>query len=193
MFSQPVFGPPVENPCRPAITLVELLVVLAILAGMIGLLLPAVHNARVAARKNLCANNLRQLGIAARSHWELTERFPDPNESWTVTLLKWIEEGTLHDALSKGDPDRAAGARPTIFRCPAQFDDPEHNETGIRTCHYTLIIGNEKKGETVRWHTIRDRPAGFTSRPTLPWVVGPTDDVFKTEEAGPHRGIYNSS
>ena len=77
---------------RRGFTLVELLVVLAILAGMIGLLLPAVQQAREAGRSTVCVNNLRQIGIAARSHWELTETFPVPNESWIVTLLPWMEE-----------------------------------------------------------------------------------------------------
>ena len=63
------------------------IVVLEIIAGMIGLLLLEVQRARQSARSAICRDNLRQLNIAAASHRKLTEQFPVPCESWTVTLL----------------------------------------------------------------------------------------------------------
>lgn len=66
---------------RRGFTLVELLVVVAILATLVGLLLPAVQSARESARRSSCTNNVRQLGLAAANHESARGRFPIGAES----------------------------------------------------------------------------------------------------------------
>jgi len=70
---------PQETPfcgARHGFSLVELLVVIAIIGVLIALLLPAVESAREAARRTQCANNLKQIGIAAHNYYSVHQRFP---------------------------------------------------------------------------------------------------------------------
>ena len=62
-------------------TLVELLVVVAIIGTLIGLLLPAVQSAREAGRRMSCTNNLRQIVLAAANHESARDRYPIGSES----------------------------------------------------------------------------------------------------------------
>ena len=98
-------------------TLIELLVVIAIIAILIALLLPAVQQAREAARRTQCKNNLKQLGIALHNYHDVHRVFPPSRlnvgfhggpvyatprparyknaTGWTL-LLPFIEQGNLY-------------------------------------------------------------------------------------------------
>ena len=100
---------------RRGFTLVELLVVVAIIGIVAGLLLPAVQAAREAARRIQCTGNLKQLGLGCFAHEQTYRYFPpggwghswigDPTAGsggnqpggWVFNTLPYIEQHTVHD------------------------------------------------------------------------------------------------
>lgn len=86
-------------------TLVELLVVLAIVSVLAALLLPAVQAAREAARRVQCASHIRQIGLALQTHHDALRRLPpgwlayppdgEPGWGWTAMLLPFTEQQNL--------------------------------------------------------------------------------------------------
>lgn len=126
-------------------TLVEILIVIAIITLLLQLAIPAVQMSREAARRTQCSNNLRQIGLACQLHLGATDRFPsggwgfgwagDPDRGndknqpggWLYNLLPFIEEDALH-GLGKGQSEsakresiaRVCQTPLQIFICPSR-------------------------------------------------------------------------
>jgi prepilin-type N-terminal cleavage/methylation domain-containing protein/prepilin-type processing-associated H-X9-DG protein len=125
---------------HPGFTLIELLVVIAIIAVLIGLLLPAVQKVRESANRAWCANNLKQLALAAHTYHAAKGTLPrdnfysyDPtqaNWSWLANLLPFVEQEALYRAANiGGDPPNAINqslpqiaTRVKAFLCPSDPD-----------------------------------------------------------------------
>ncbi len=126
---------------RRAFTLIELLVVIAIIAILVALLLPAVQQAREAARRTQCKNNLKQIGLALHNYAEAMTRFPPgyvtyaagtattiattPGWGWPAMLLPYLDQQNLYDQINfklpVQDPSNAAATSVFVstFVCPS--------------------------------------------------------------------------
>ena len=97
------------DPRRPGFTMIEVLVVIALIGVLIALLLPAVQAAREAARRSRCANNLKQLGLAVQGYIDANGALPPAaatgpewsnNFSMKVRILPFIDQVALFHSMN---------------------------------------------------------------------------------------------
>jgi prepilin-type N-terminal cleavage/methylation domain-containing protein/prepilin-type processing-associated H-X9-DG protein len=125
---------------RRGFTLIELLGVIAIIAVLIALLLPAVQAAREAARRSQCVNNLKQLGLATMNYESSNGCIPPTANnivggqgndfSFKIRLLPFLEQAPLFNALNQTFTATSAhnstvhNTQDNAFRCPSDGNDP---------------------------------------------------------------------
>ena len=113
--------------CR-GFTLIEVLVVIAIIGILVGLLVPAVQKVREAANRATCQNNLKQIGLAVHNHHDTNNRFPDgcsnrrgvpltaPRTTYMIELYPWLEQENTYRLWNPdvvvGTPDGYGGVIP---------------------------------------------------------------------------------
>jgi len=139
-------------------TLIELLVVIAIIAILIALLLPAVQQAREAARRTQCRNNLKQIGLALHNYHDVYKLFPPgqtgcqlwvtscpegqcANWGWAAHILPMLDQAPLFNAIVITQPLNFSVNTPAIlqqmqqpltaFRCPSDTGPPTNTEQRV--------------------------------------------------------------
>jgi prepilin-type N-terminal cleavage/methylation domain-containing protein/prepilin-type processing-associated H-X9-DG protein len=144
---------------RRGFSLVELLVVMAITAILVGLLLPAVQRVREAASAVRCKNNLHQIGLAMHAYlaergifppggleWRPPGNTTQRQLAWSAFILPYLDQESLYCQLDLSTPfdspqnAAAAAAVLTIYMCPsARRDSPLIDRRGA--CDYGGIFG----------------------------------------------------
>ena len=138
-----------------AFTLIELLVVIAIIGVLVGLLLPAVQQAREAARRASCVNNLKQIGVGLHNFNSSHEHFPSGvmcggssppggtavaemgkhgGWAWSAFILEFCDQQSLADDLQVGksrvwhDNQQSGRSLISFYLCPSDAAPAENKE-----------------------------------------------------------------
>lgn len=175
-----------RHPRRPrsGFTLIELLVVIAIIAVLIALLLPAVQQAREAARRTQCKNNLKQLGLAMHNYESTFNVFPPLGTISTASasfatnsyspqarILPYIDQANLQNLLNFSiDPWVSSGPNPAlsqtvfstsvpVFLCPSDAGPSAYAVSGISCTGINYMVSTGSGTGTN--YDIRRRTDGF--------------------------------
>ncbi len=123
---------------RKGLTLIELMVIVAVISMLVALLIPAVQSVRAAARRLRCQQNVKQIGLAIQHYHDVCRSFPYGvnggwGQSWSTHILPFVEQSQLADTVPWSDLgwwrgsdrnslvlQRLARTRLELFRCPDQ-------------------------------------------------------------------------
>ncbi len=152
-------------PKRRGFTLVELLVVTAIVIIGMALALPAVQHSRAQARKDICRNNLKMFGLALHNYHDVYRVFPPgwnghvqtagngPRIGWQTSILPFVDQAPLYSQIDFSSPLPAADAKVggkkifqtviKMYRCPADSTSATNPMRGdYGTSNYSGNHGN---------------------------------------------------
>ena len=176
---------------RNGASLIETLVVLAIIGVLLGMLFPALQSSRQRALEIECKNNLHQLDLAVAQFAETQKRLPGPGANgfvggWSIDILPFLEQINLQARVTPGSPIAKASdfllRQPPMFRCPMRsvYDVPAANT--MDQAHYVLSLDDKRKS-----FRICDAPLELK----VPWASGPEVSFdFATKQTGPHHGGF---
>lgn len=152
---------------RRGFTLIELLVVIAVIAILVALLLPAVQQAREAARRTMCRSHLKQLVLALHSYHDVHRAFPinasythsigpdSITRSWMQGVLPFVEQSALHDLIDGGETiqnSRFLAELPiAVFQCPSDTHNGRKGERADVGPKWILGVNNYKASSGSNW------------------------------------------
>jgi prepilin-type processing-associated H-X9-DG protein len=165
--------------------------------GMLtGLMLPAVHGARDAARRAQSQNNLKQIALSFHNHHDMKKTFPatanydangKPLLSWRVHMLPLLEENQLYQQFHLDEPWDSEHNKKLVEQMPAVYKHPKFDQPGKTV--YLAVVGKGaafegKEGQKIRTFTDGTSKTimvvEVTPEKAVPWTK-PEDWEFDAE------------
>jgi len=200
---------------RRGFTLIELLVVIAIIAILIALLLPAVQQAREAARRTECKNKIKQLGLALHNYHDTMLRFPysgtgasgAPIHTWNEFILPYIDQAPLYNLIdfniANGAGTNATNLNNRLYTFQACPSNPYSSGTtavgnvgfygdGFITWNTGIMCYNAMGGPAqLNWGAQADCVPGYgATPPTTGSYCGVAGSANYTDSPGAAPGIF---
>jgi prepilin-type N-terminal cleavage/methylation domain-containing protein len=177
---------------RKGASLLETLIVMAIIGILLAFLFPAVLSAHRKAQEMVCKNNLHQINLAIAEYVQLNGKLPDSGSSglvggWTIDVLPFLDQKNLRDHITPGQPISTAPdfllRRPRILSCPVRNAGEELTPSVMDPSDYVFVPVGERLS-----FDVFDAPVEVN----VPWASGPEvnyNDVIR--QTGPHhRGFF---
>ena len=197
-------------------TLPELLVVICVIGLLLALLLPAIQSARESVRRIECANNMRQLALAAQNYHAANRSFPQGRAAADIStpgqygffahLLPFLEQTAVFNKMNfyrkvfEGDRNMEAAAAPVpLFRCPSDIDrltaeNDMNAYFGWQHNNYRGNAGNDTGAVTITAPAAavgRTRSNGATERNNGVFVTGRTVSLNMIADGASNTALFS--
>ncbi|MBT6496686.1 MAG: DUF1559 domain-containing protein [Planctomycetaceae bacterium] len=180
---------------------------LLVIPCLIALLLPAVQQAREAARRAECKNNMKKIAIAMHNYHDTYNSFPpayipdengDPMHSWRVLILPFVDQQALYDQYDFDQPWDSPANQSVTNNMPPIYACPSNPNAGGNTTHYAAVYGPNcifNGAEATRMRDIKDGTSntllfGEVDGSSIPWTKPEDIDIAihstLTDPAGFH-------
>jgi Protein of unknown function (DUF1559) len=208
------FIPDEVTPIRRGLRVRTLLVMVLIIGGLVGVLVPAMRAAKEAARASQCLCNLCSIRLALLNYHDVNGCFPPayvadatgkPMHSWRVLILPFMEQSTLYNTYSMAEPwdgpnnRKLLEKRPNVYACPSRFGGPTLTSYVAIVGPGTAFPGSKttKRGDvhdgpenTILVAEVSNVDIAWTEPRdldvrTMSWVI---DDPSKPGISSPHYG-----
>jgi type II secretory pathway pseudopilin PulG len=119
---------------------------------LVALLLPAVQQAREAARRNQAMNQLKQIALAMQNYHDVSRKFPPaatcdadgkPLLSWRVKILPYLDEAALYNEFHLDEPWDSEHNKPLIALMPSIFESPNGKPLAKGETRYVVPVGKD--------------------------------------------------